>query len=381
MSLDSDSLQSADSQGDVATSNGTHTWGGNGSGAVVAEAEAPAAQSDEPPAATADESTGSAVDDASGATTTSDPADDRSAFLTELTRAMQATAGAERERAVAGIERRREQYLAGIEARRVAVAAEIRTLADKDLAAIDAWAEGERTRIANERETRAAALRDDSERSLAEHGARIDREIAGVEAAVAAHRTDVDAFFSAFDHETDPVVIAQNAGRRPTFPALDSIAGESDTTTPPSAPASDGEGDPTASGGVGEPADATDPSAEAPRIVGAEAAPNETSEGVGVGVGVMSPAPRAGLADAWAAWSDPREQTVSSAAESTDAEAATSSSNSEPTSGPESLGVFAVTSSVHGPSPTPGLIQSMPINRPLGWLRRGSGIDDPNKGP
>ena len=359
MSLDSDSVPSSESEGDAVASNGTHDWGGNGSGPVVAEAEAPTAEAKAPvgeaPVATdetTDETTGETTDetmvaaaaDAPAPATDAPTADDGSAFLAELTRAMQATAGAERERAIAEIERRREQHLAAIEARRVANADEIRALASTDLAAIDAWADGERTRIASEHETRAAALRDDLERSLAEHGSRIDREIAGVEAAIAAHRTEVDAFFSSFDHETDPVVIAQNAGRRPTFPALDSIAGEGDATTTTDSPAT------------------------------ADAAP------VSTGVGVMNPAPRTGLADAWAAWSDSQEQTISTGGETASAEVAPVAGEvADPASGPETLDVFAVTSS-SAKAPTSNLIQSMPINRPLGWLRRGPANDDSTKG-
>ena len=370
MSLDSDSLPSTESEGDTAAPNGTHAWGDNGSGAVVAEAEAPAATADEAPVATAEGASdaAAAVDDAPAPTVAAaEPVDDGSAFLAELTRAMQATAGAERERAIADIGRRREQHLAGIEARRVADADEMRTLANTDLAAIDAWAEGERTRIASERETRAAALRDDLERSLAEHGSRVDREIAGVEAAIAAHRTDVDAFFAAFDHETDPVVIAQNAGRRPTFPALESIAGEAHVTATAGAIATPGEA---------EAAAPSEPSAKASSTAEAEGAPAETSEGTGVGV--MSPAPRTGLADAWAAWSDPQEQTIST---DTDEVATTEDAGAVAVtaSGPETLDAFAVTSS-SAKSPAPTLIQSMPINRPLGWLRRGPGNDDTNKG-
>ena len=365
MSLDSDSLQPAESEGDTAAATGTHAWGGNGSGAAVAEAEAeaPATGSDAAPVATADESTAESVDQAP-AVAAAEPADDGSAFLAELTRAMQATAGAERERAIADIERRRKQHLAAVDARRVADANEMRTLADTDLAAIDAWAEGERTRIASERETRAAALRDDLERSLAEHGSRIDREIADVEAAIAAHRTEVDAFFSAFDRETDPVVIAQNAGRRPTFPALDSMAGDANVSSTARA------ADPTA-------AAPSAPSAEAPSAAGADGAPDEASQGTGVGV--MNPAPRTGLADAWAAWSDPSEQTVSTDA---DEVAATATADAgevvDSAAGPETLDAFAVTSS-SAKSPAPTLIQSIPINRPLGWLRRGPGTDDSNK--
>jgi hypothetical protein len=59
----------------------------------------------------------------------------------------------------------------------------MRELAAEDLKAIDDWAESERQRIGRERDEKAAALQEDLETSLTEHGATIDREIAGVEAA------------------------------------------------------------------------------------------------------------------------------------------------------------------------------------------------------
>jgi hypothetical protein len=150
-------------------------------------------------------------------------ADDGTAFLADLARAMQATADAERTRVAEDADRRRDAHLAAIQERRESEAARMRELAAEDLKAIDAWADSERDRIAQERERRAAALQADLEASLSEHGAKIDQEIEGVEAAIAQYRTEVDGFFATIGQETDPVEIARHASRRPLFPDLDAI--------------------------------------------------------------------------------------------------------------------------------------------------------------
>jgi hypothetical protein len=150
--------------------------------------------------------------------------DDGTAFLAQLAGAMRATAAAERTRIDEDIDRRRDAHLETIRSRRDSEAEEMRKLAADDLKAIDEWAEGERQRIDAEREQRAAALQDDLEKSLAEHGSQIDAEIEGVEGAITGYRAEVDAFFAKLDNETDPVEIARLAGQRPAFPDLAAVA-------------------------------------------------------------------------------------------------------------------------------------------------------------
>jgi len=157
--------------------------------------------------------------------------DDGSAFLANLASAMKEAATAERTRVAGDVDRRRETHLASIETRRESEASRMRQLADDDRAAIQAWVESEQQRINEERDRRTAALEADLEASLAEHGAKVDAEKARVEAAIAAHRTDLDAYFSRLEGETDPVAIAQQAGRRPAFPDLDAIGKEAPTPT------------------------------------------------------------------------------------------------------------------------------------------------------
>jgi hypothetical protein len=149
------------------------------------------------------------------------PVDERSAFLDAMVHAMQATLTAARTRVAEDVERRRVAHIAAINARREVEVGRIHALADEDAKAIATWAAAERLRIQFERERRTQELQADLESSLAEHGSKIDSEIESAEAAIAAHRAEIDAFFAALQRETDPVAIAQWAIRRPLFPDLD----------------------------------------------------------------------------------------------------------------------------------------------------------------
>jgi hypothetical protein len=144
-------------------------------------------------------------------------------FLSELARAMQATAGQERDRAVADTERRRTARIDEIRARETAEADRMRELAAEDQTGIDSWAETEVARIKAEQERRSEALRADLETSLGQHRELIAQEIQRVETAVAGYRTEVETFFDALERETDPVAIAQLATSRPVFPSLDTV--------------------------------------------------------------------------------------------------------------------------------------------------------------
>jgi hypothetical protein len=141
-------------------------------------------------------------------------------FLAELAGAMRVTAANERKRIDEDIDRRREAHLGTINERRDSEAARMRELAADDLKAIDAWAQGERQRIDEEREQKATALQQDLDTSLAQHASQIDGEVAGAEAAISGYRQEVEAFFAMLDAETDPVEIARLASQRPAFPDL-----------------------------------------------------------------------------------------------------------------------------------------------------------------
>ena len=149
--------------------------------------------------------------------------DEAAAFQAELVRAMQGTAGLERARIGEDAERRRQEHIDSVRVREATDANRMRDLAAEDMKAIDAWFEGETKRLELERARRAAELNDDLDTSLALHSSQVGAEIERVEAAVAAYRAEVDAFFEGLDRETDPVAIAQRAARRPSFPSLDAI--------------------------------------------------------------------------------------------------------------------------------------------------------------
>jgi hypothetical protein len=168
-------------------------------------------------------------------TTEDTPDDDGAAFLAELARAMQTTAGTEHIRVSEDAEQRQQAHLDRIRAREASEADELRLLADGDVKGIDSWADAEIGRVQRERERRILARRRDLETSIEDHRSLVLREIAGVEAAILAYRAEVEAFFSRLDTETDPVAIATRAGSRPVFPDLDSI-GPDDAPAPTAAP-------------------------------------------------------------------------------------------------------------------------------------------------
>ncbi len=264
--------------------------------AIEAAADAPAETSDDGAAAPA--------------------ADDGSAFLAELARAMQAAAGLERIRIGEDIDRRRQDEIDRVQARKAAEADRMRELAAEDMAAIDAWVDRETARIHLDRESRATAVREDLETSLAEHGSKIDREIEGLESAIATYRGEVEAYFEGLDGETDPTVIAQKASKRPAFPALEAV------------------GEPVAEA----PADAAEP------------APADEP----VAVGVMDPAAPAEPVESWAA---PAEAGESSNGVHQDGAAPNS----------EEAAHAQVSATIGGPG---ALLQSVPAKRPMSWLRR-----------
>jgi len=281
--------------------------------------------------------------------------DDSGAFLSELVRAMQTTAGTERARITEQTDRRREERLAAIQARREAEVQKIRDLADDDLKAIDGWAEDERLRIQLERERRAAALSDDLQKSLAEHGARIDGEIEGVEAAIATYRTEVDAFFAELDRETDPVAIAQHASRRPVFPDLDKTVTADATSVAPDDARVPESADIGSENAVASEDGAADDSAE-PEVVP-----------------VMDSRPGAGLAASFAKWSG------TSPAADTETETA---SSSDPEPADDHVEAEVPVAVAHGANENgPGtILHAVPSGRPLSWLRRGGDSSDrPNE--
>jgi hypothetical protein len=326
------------------------SWSANGTeheDAIAAAAESVVTDVDSTEVTDVDSTEVTDVDSTEAAAAAATTPDDPGAFLSELVRAMQTTASTERARITEQTDRRREEHLAAIQARREAEAQKMRDLADDDLKAIDSWAEDERQRIQAERERRAGALSDDLQKSLAEHGARIDGEVEGVEAAIATYRLEVDAFFVALDGETDPVAIAQHASRRPAFPDLDKPADTAAVSV-----TADAIQDGTSAGtdSVGDV-----PSADATTSDVAEPAP----------IAVMDTNPGSRLAASFANWSG--------ASPATEADAPP-----EPVSTGEQAETEVPVAVAHGANDDgPGtILHAVPSGRPLSWLRRGGDSTD-----
>jgi hypothetical protein len=269
------------------------------------------------------------------------PADDESIFLAALSRAMQTTAEAEKARLIAEMDARRDALISSVRARRESESSRMRELADEDLKGIDTWATAERERIQAERERRAQVVRADLELSLTQHGAKIDREIEVVEAAIMNYRADVDAFFANIERET-PLAIAQQAGRRPVFPSIEALEGSSAAAE--SAPA---ESAPTDG-----------------------ATPEITST---AGVAVMDAESLAQPVGSWRAWT---EMSASADAKGPVVKEESAESTETPEPEPEPVQV-PVASSSHQ-SDSPGLVHALPVSRPMSWLRRDHQNDDPN---
>ena len=168
---------------------------------------------------------------------------------------MQDAATADRTRVAADTDQRRDAHIAAINTRRASEQARMHELADDDRKAIDDWVAAEQQRIQEEKERRTAALEADLKTSIGEHGAKIDREIERVEAAIVVYRADVDAYFGRLEGDKDPLVIAQHAARRPAFPDLEKISRSSDAATDEKPTSSDN--------GTGRPDDAAGPTDQA----------------------------------------------------------------------------------------------------------------------
>ena len=90
-------------------------------------------------------------------------------FLSDLAKAMQATAAAEQARDAEVTEQRRKAHLDSIRAREAIEAEDLRELAKEDVKGIDAWSDGEIKRIKLERERRIASRREQLQIRLEEH--------------------------------------------------------------------------------------------------------------------------------------------------------------------------------------------------------------------
>ena len=248
---------------------------------------------------------------------------------------MQAAAGLERIRISEDIDRRRQQQIDEVHARKASEADRMRELADEDMARRSTrGSKLETARIQLERERRATAVREDLEASLAEHSSKIDKEIEGIDAAIATYRAQVSAYFENLDARR---IRSSSPRRRPCArPSRhsDAVAEAVAVETPAD----------TAAATV-EPASADEPEV----------------------VGVMDPAAPAEPVESWAAapeaisTPDPVESPVDVD------QARTASVADEPVAAPDQAVAAAVSPTIGGGG---ALLQSIPAKRPMSWLRR-----------
>jgi hypothetical protein len=280
------------------------------------------------------------------------PDDDGAAFLADLAAAMQSTAGAEHVRISEETDRRRQAHLENVRAREAAEAEDLRDAAESDVKSIDAWADGEIKRIQVERERRIVARRDELTSRLDDHRSLIGREVDAIEAAIVAYRGEIEAFFGRLGAETDPVVIAREAGRRPPFPALDVIGPDDAPAAGPIEPATmanDDDETGNAPGGIAV-ADEAASTAEANEPAEAGAEPLEAADAPLVGVMDR---------DATDAVSEPLDAEPEPVA-ATEPGAA-SGSPGQPTAAADSM----------APRSSAALLSAVPTLRPMGsWFRR-----------
>jgi hypothetical protein len=169
-------------------------------------------------------------------------------FLADLTRAMRATAEAERAELVGGLQERAKGCVETVRNRATSGATEIRTAADDDIVGIREWSKAEIARIRDETERRIADRRSDLEAELQHHAASVEREVERVNDAVAAYEASMARFFEALIAEDDPSRFAAMAANLPAPPDLDDVVRGIAKVEPPAAPvepAATGSGWPT----------------------------------------------------------------------------------------------------------------------------------------
>lgn len=187
---------------------------------------APAAETTEG-AMTTEAATAEATDHMNGRVTTASTTDieqQHGDLLGEFARAMHLAATSQYQRINAELERRREEQVEAIAARAGAEVENLKAGSEADIGAIDAWARTETEKIKLERLRRIDTRREQLTSQLERQDTIKEREVAAIQGAIDAHRTEMDLFFGRMERETDPATIALVASTIPPFPQLADIA-------------------------------------------------------------------------------------------------------------------------------------------------------------
>lgn len=246
-------------------------------------------------------------------------------LLGELARAMHLAASSQYGRMNAELERLRTEHVEAIAARAASEAEGLKSDAEADIRAIDAWAKAEAEKIKLERLRRIDARREQLSVQLDRQETIRQREVLAIEVAIDAHRHEIDAFFGRMEREADPATIAQVASTMPPLPPLAEIAEDARRSAsaefgalgPPSASSAEqAPGEAATASTVEEPA-AAEPAPEA-QPASAETPP-EASVGEPPPVPVMDPDLKRGDAEAAQPWEAPYAVMVAAGSVSPDA--------------------------------------------------------------
>jgi hypothetical protein len=145
-------------------------------------------------------------------------------LLGEFARAMHVAATSQYERMNAELERRRTVQIEASAARASAEVDNVKATSEADIGAIDAWARAETEKIKLERLRRIDARREELAGQLERQDTIKEREVAAIQVAIDAHRSEIDLFFGRMERETDPATIALVASTIPPFPQLAEVA-------------------------------------------------------------------------------------------------------------------------------------------------------------
>ena len=144
-------------------------------------------------------------------------------FRDELARAMHAAAEHERLQIEASVDEDATVHVEKVRGRALAEAAELKRLAEDDVAGIRGWAKSEIERIRAEADVQIDERRERLEQHLINHATIIDGEVDRVSEAVEGYRHELDAFFVHLSEERDPTEIARLADTVPEPPDFEVI--------------------------------------------------------------------------------------------------------------------------------------------------------------
>ena len=219
----SDGTAIADAPADAATAP-------EAGSAEAEDAPSPEAVADEPPAVEAESPDTATPAKAAGKKPNK--------FLADLTKAMQAAAEEARGRSLTQLQADAKNHVESIHARSATEAADLRRVADDDVAAIREWSKAEIARIREETDQKITDRKGRLEREVEDHAGVIEREIEAVQATVARFEAEMATFFERLLGEDDPTrfaTMAENLPEPPTFDHLFAAAIVDAPAAPPKA--------------------------------------------------------------------------------------------------------------------------------------------------